>query len=296
MPENIGGASAPFNTQIPSIVDNADIQTAFRLYHYGSNTSTPSVLPADSLAGHLNSLNNTKVGTVPTTIPNAANLNTYTTTGFYTQTNNTFASGGTNYPAPYAGLLTVVNEGSVVFQQYQVVGAAETASTENYENIVWWRFFYAGSWKKWRKFVDDNSFTDKGDGRYYTQTFINNNFATLAYTNSTFQTIADANNRQLLLENVKTGNHVLESADANKVVAMNNSAPATVTVPNSSTFNFPIGTVINIYAMTGESVTVTPALGVELRNAGIIYKQYVEISLRKRGLNEWVIAGSMRAA
>ena len=45
MPENIGGGSAPYNTQIPSIIDNADIQTAFRLYHYGSNTSTPGTIP-----------------------------------------------------------------------------------------------------------------------------------------------------------------------------------------------------------------------------------------------------------
>lgn len=296
MPENIGGPSAPFNTQIPSIVDNADIQTAFRLYHYGSNTSTPSVLPAESLAGHLNSLNNTKVGTVPTIIPNSANLNTYVTTGFYTQTNNIFASGGTNYPAPYAGLLTVVNEGSVVFQQYQVVGASETVSTENYENIVWWRFFYGGSWKRWRKFIDDNSFTTKGDGRYYTQTFINNNFATLAYTNSTFQTTEEANSNKLVTENVKTADHVLELADSNKVVSMNNSGPATVTVPNSSTLNFPIGTIINVYAMTAQDVTITGALGVQVRNAGKIYKQFVEISLRKRGLNEWVVAGSMRSA
>jgi len=36
MAENIGGPSAPFNTQIPSIADDADIQTAIRLYHYGS--------------------------------------------------------------------------------------------------------------------------------------------------------------------------------------------------------------------------------------------------------------------
>ena len=51
MPELIGGGTnPPYNTQIPSISDDADIQTAFRLYHYGSNTSTPGSLPANSLA------------------------------------------------------------------------------------------------------------------------------------------------------------------------------------------------------------------------------------------------------
>jgi hypothetical protein len=121
-------------------------------------------------------------------------------------------------------------------------------------------------------------------------------FTTQAAAAATYLTIATANSRQLLTENLKTGNHTLEAADANRVVAMNNSAPATVTIPNSSTFDFPIGTIINVYAITTQDVTIAGALGVQVRNAGKIYKQFVEISLRKRGLNEWVVAGSMRPA
>ena len=45
MPENIGSV---YSTQISSIADDADIQTAFRLYHYGSNTGTPSSIPENS--------------------------------------------------------------------------------------------------------------------------------------------------------------------------------------------------------------------------------------------------------
>jgi hypothetical protein len=290
MPENIG---TPFNTQIPSLSDNADIRTALRLYHYGSNTSAPSVVPAESLAGHLQNLENTKVDTVPTPIPTSTNLDTIIATGFYTQTGTPT---GLNYPSSFPGLLTVVNQGATVFQQYQVIGAPESGSSVNTLNRTHWRFFLAGAWRPWRTFIEESDFASIGDGRYYTRTEANNTFTSQTAAAATFLTIASANSRQLLTENVKTGNHTLEAADANKVVAINNSAPATVTIPNSSTFDFPIGTIINVYAMTDQEVTIAGALGVQVRNAGKIYKQFVEISLRKRGLNEWVVAGSMRSA
>jgi hypothetical protein len=193
-------------------------------------------------------------------------------------------------------LLTVVNDGSIVFQQYQVIGASESGATINSDNRTYWRFFISGSWRSWRTFIEESDFASIGDARYYTRTESNNTFTSQVAASATFLTIASANSRQLLTENLKTESHTIEAADANRVVAMNNSAPATLTIPNSSTFDFPIGTVINVYAMTAQDVTITGALGVQVRNAGKIYKQFVEISLRKRGLNEWVVAGSMRSA
>jgi hypothetical protein len=48
-----------FNTLIPVLSDDADIQEALRLYHYGNATSLPSnnsAIIANSVAGHLKSL------------------------------------------------------------------------------------------------------------------------------------------------------------------------------------------------------------------------------------------------
>ena len=293
MTENIGGPSAPYNLSIPSITDNADIQTAFRLYHYGTDTTTPGTPPLESLAGYLANLESTKIDIVPTQIPSAADLNTYITTGFYSQTNNASASAGSNYPAAFAGLLTVVNDSNVVFQQYQVVGASETGTATNTENKTYWRYFFAGSWRPWRTFIDNAQLVATGDIRYYTQSAANNLFYTKTHIDSTFYTKTEAAAAQYLLENVQTGSYTLALSDVNKVVAINNTASATVTVPNNTTVAFPVGTVINIYRMTDQPVNVVGATGVTVRNAGDIYEQYTEISLRKRATNEWVASGNI---
>ena len=172
MPENVGGPSAPYNTQIPLLAENADIQTAFRLYHYGSDTNTPSSpLPENSIARHFQDLEDFKISTNPKTILDSIDLDSLTTSGFYVQESNAFATSGSNYPSPYAGLLSVISNVSsgIVFQQYQIVGASETSSV-NTINRTWWRSFFGGTWKSWRTFLESSDFASIGDDRYYTKT------------------------------------------------------------------------------------------------------------------------------
>jgi hypothetical protein len=297
MPENIGGPSAPYNTQIPSIIDDAAIQTAFRLYHYGSNTSTPGSIPANSLAGHLANLENTKIDIIPIAIPTSANLNDYIITGFYTQTST--PTGG-NYPANFAGLLTVVNQGAVVFQQYQVIGAAESGITSNTINKTHWRFYLSGSWRPWRTFIDESNFAAIGDGRYYTETESDNLFYTKTFLDGvfasvplTYLTIVEADARSLITENLQTTNYTLQLTDRNRVVAMNNAATATVTVPTNAAVPFPIGSIVNVYAMSNQILNIAGASGVTVRNAGRLFERYVEVSLRKRAADEWVASGNI---
>ena len=118
-------------------------------------------------------------------------------------------------------------------------------------------------------------------------------FLTIATAASTYITQAEADARLYLLENVQTGNYTLQLSDLNKVIAVNNVAPATITIPTNSVA-FPIGSVVNVYAMTDQSVTIAPENEtVQVRNAGVLFEQYTEISLRKRGLNEWVASGNI---
>lgn len=53
--EDIGSV---YTTQIPGIADNADIQTALRLYHYGQSSAPSSIdtVLSSSVAGHLKNL------------------------------------------------------------------------------------------------------------------------------------------------------------------------------------------------------------------------------------------------
>lgn len=297
MTENIGGPSAPYNVTIPSITDNADIQTALRLYHYGSDTSSPGVVPEESIAGHLSILENSKIPITPGAISASDDLNSYTTTGFYVQVGTPT---GPNYPVEYSGMLTVVSNGGTIFQQYQVIGASETGGSINSVNRTYWRFYSGtpGTWKSWRTYVDSSDFANLGDARYYTRTLANSLFATQTYVNNTFLTIEEANNRQYVAESVVGGtSYTLQLSDTSKVVAIDSTGNFTLTIPLNSSVDFPIGTIINVYALNTHIVKVQGATGVTLRpfstNNFNLFGQYTEVSLRKRGTNEWVASGNI---
>ena len=74
-------------------------------------------------------------------IPNAADLNTYTTDGDYYQPSNAQAATGSNYPEPLAMLLRVRTGGGMVWHEaITYPGAGGTR--------VWTRGLY-GSWQAW---------------------------------------------------------------------------------------------------------------------------------------------------
>lgn len=82
---------------------------------------------------------------IPTEIPNAVDLNSYTNPGLYYQSENTEAAAGTNYPAPYAGLLEVMAMGAVfIHQRYTVYGDANLSNQR-----TWTRRYYNSQWSDW---------------------------------------------------------------------------------------------------------------------------------------------------
>jgi hypothetical protein len=92
----------------------------------------------------------------------------------------------------------------------------------------------------------------------------------------------------IISENIKTGNTTAAIADLAKVIAMNNTSAATVTIPNDSTVNFPIGSIIRICRINTGSVTLTAAVGVTLSRTGV-FGEGEEISIRKRAANSWIV-------
>lgn len=91
---------------------------------------------------------------------------------------------------------------------------------------------------------------------------------------------------------VKTEDYTLALEDKGKVVVMNKTGVAILTVPKNDTVDFPIGTVINIYNISENNVNIVGATDVVVRRAGSVL-QYGEVSLRKRDANEWVLLGGM---
>jgi hypothetical protein len=286
MPENIGsGSNPPYNTKIPRIDENADIQTALRLYHYGSDTSTPGTIVAESIAGHLNSLETKKLNSTPGIITNNQNLDDYTTTGFFVQSSTPNARTGLKYPEArvsaepgaaieeFAGILTVINLSGTIIQQYQMV--------DGIDKKTYWRSRYSSAWSDWQSFVNPTDVTAEVErlthlkGVTWTRDEMAAKFSPIHFT-----------------ENSYTANVTLSLLDINKIVSVNAPSTATVTIPLNSSVAFPIGSVINVYNRSASLLTVAGAAGVTVRNAGTL-EQYKEASLRKRDTDEWVAAGPL---
>jgi hypothetical protein len=76
-------------------------------------------------------------------IPDAADLNTYTTPGLYYQNANAQAASGKNYPEANAGTLEIYKNAGTT-QVYRTYSSSRTYS----------RSLYGGSWSKWGKVYD----------------------------------------------------------------------------------------------------------------------------------------------
>jgi len=90
----------------------------------------------------LDGVDSNRILTQKTDIPSGANLNNYVTTGLYHQNGNSYAAAGSNYPVSLAGMLEVIEDGSMIYQKYQVYNSA---------GDLYFRTRYAGTWYAWKK-------------------------------------------------------------------------------------------------------------------------------------------------
>lgn len=184
MTQPIGITGAPYNTQIPTLAENADIQAALRVYHYGSDTDNPgSTPPANSIAGHLSALESSKIAKAVTVIPTGVNNNlnsdNYKVTGYYRAANPvadgnypTFRTTDSDTATRYPGLLQVVVDGAAIYQTY----IAQITISPNNKMGIAVRGYYAGAWTSWRQLLDDawnynNTYYTKSE--VYTKSEIN---------------------------------------------------------------------------------------------------------------------------
>lgn len=100
-------------------------------------------------------------------------------------------------------------------------------------------------------------------------------------------------------ENVQTGTaYTLVLADAFKLVAMDNAAANTLTVPPNSTVAFPVGTRIDLSQDGAGQTTIAAGAGVTIRTPETlkIRKQWGKATLIKRATDTWDLEGNLEAA
>lgn len=94
----------------------------------------------------------------------------------------------------------------------------------------------------------------------------------------------------------KTSNYSLELVDAGKIIEMNVSTDNTLTVPNSTSVDFPVGTSIDIVQFGLGQTTIQGDTGVTILSSGNGSKlsgQYSGATIYKRDSNQWVMFGDL---
>jgi hypothetical protein len=173
MAENIDGSALgdldPYNTKIPALADAANIQSALRLYHYGSESAPAS---AEGIVGGISKyLKDLEIAISNASTPTATilgasdDLNTKTEIGLYHQNSNTDARSGSNYPQydglAYKGLLSVSASEGLVYQTYYMYVSQTLVFVFNR--------IYDSAWSSWVRSAES---THTHDDRYYTKTSI----------------------------------------------------------------------------------------------------------------------------
>lgn len=104
-------------------------------------------------------------------------------------------------------------------------------------------------------------------------------------------TVVNGTLNSLVTENVKTASHTIELADRDKVVAFNGTGTQIVTIPNDTTTNFPIGSIVYISRLNSGTLELQAAGGVTLSRSGT-FGLLEEIYVRKRAANYWMVIDS----
>jgi len=94
-------------------------------------------------------------------------------------------------------------------------------------------------------------------------------------------------------DNVQNSSYTIALVDRNRVVAFNGAGAQTVTIPNESSVNFPIGSVVYIARVGAGSLTLAAAAGVTLSKTGT-FASNEELYVRKRASNNWIVIDSER--
>jgi hypothetical protein len=287
MPIEIGPEGAAFNLSIPSLEENADIQEAFRIYHYGQNNLGVGELNPNSVAGYLDELEKDKIDKDPTIIPFNANLNDYTDSGFYSQDTNAKAQSGSNYPEingfRYAGLLRVINDGGNIFQEYQVGGLSTSP--------VFWRRRFGNdiNFSPWQTYSRDGHVHDT---IYYRKTEVDS-FIAATRTRSIRQIGSSTSG-------LPSDFYILQRNDANSFLFVNNlSRPNNLIIPRhipNSENNIPVGSIIRVVqANTGQTTIIgeTGDVIVRTSSGNRLRSIWSVANMIKAGENLWVISGDL---
>lgn len=122
-------------------------------------------------------------------------------------------------------------------------------------------------------------------------------YSSLSVSASSLQNDIDNMNIEYLqINTVASSTYTLQLSDVNKIIEMTSASANFVTIPNSSSVNFPLGSSINIIRFSESELTISPASGVTIlsvNDSTSLESQYSGATLYKYLDNTWMLIGSL---
>jgi hypothetical protein len=302
MSESIGNL---YSTEIPSLSENADIQEAFRLYHYGapSGTGVGEYDPTNSNVANLinpsiaYSLNNlqSQITTISGTLGVQATV--WTTKGDLVT--RTSSPGVTRFGVGADGTILTANSATATGLEWAtpVVTLTNLATLTNktLTSPVITTPTVTGL------FLNDSSIVFEGstaDAFETTLTVVDPTVdRTITLPDVSGTVVTTGNPGALLLTPAPvSGTYPVVLSDAGKMIEMSSGI---FQIPTDASVNFPIGTQITVLQTTSSQITIQPVTagtttvngtpGLKLRT------QWSSATLVKRAANLWVAIGDLSA-
>lgn len=282
MPESIGNL---YSTKIPSLSETADIQEAFRVYHYGASSGTynpsnantanlvnPSIaytlhslqtqITAASTGTILASTLTAKGALITATAASTPSVLTVGTDGHVLTANSATAT-GLQWALPAVTLTNTVTLTNKTLTSPVItaptLSLASTSSTSS----------------------GRISFDPTVDKMY-----VGNGTTAVEFAGSTIST------------NVQTvAAYTLVISDKDKLIEMNNLSSNNIVIPTNAIAAFPIGTQIQVLQTGTGQTTIAGAVGVTVNaTPGLkLRTQWSSATLLKRGTDTWVVLGDLVA-
>lgn len=275
MTQNLGTS---YTVSIPSLSDVADISTAFKYYHQGGTSGSPT---ANSLEQYLINVNN-RAGTIESAIgwPYSGGTISSRLSSLESTVGSSLASTyvkivpSSNDTAATRNLISPSSTSVIPLQIQGLVG--QSASLQE------WKTSAATVAK-----VDSTGKMFSHDGTSMAEVVTLS--GTQSITNKTL-----INPIQTIGTNSRTSSYTLVLSDQSKVIEVDSVSPTTITIPADASVNFPVGSYILIVqtntgqvtiAGSGFTPNVSPSLGLKLR------ERWSMATLIKRGTNSWLVSG-----
>jgi hypothetical protein len=209
-----------------------------------------------------------------------------------------FTVNGTNFSA---SATTITIEDNLVQLAHQnaantvdlglVVGYNDGAA--KHSGIV--RDVSADTWKLFKGVTTEPTTTvDFTQGSLDNLSVNNITAAGVVFTDGT-QALEGVPSRTVIIQ--RTASNTLSGVERDDLIEMASSSATTVTIPADSTFNFPVGTSIDVLQTSTGQVTIAGAGGVTVNaTPGLkLRTQWSSATLFKRAANTWVVYGDLSA-